>query len=155
MRMQSGRTSTVMDGRIMYLHPEPSVSSMSCSCPQVQQQLQQSNYCGCNLHAYIGQQCRIGCQQSCNSQCNPYMPQMHCENAYLKTCMQSCNSQQQFGNLPYWNTNINSQQLPSLNNDRLQCGCMQQCQRSCSSNMQSQSFSIVQQQQHQQCMFYC
>uniref|UniRef100_A0A8R1TVY2 Uncharacterized protein n=1 Tax=Onchocerca volvulus TaxID=6282 RepID=A0A8R1TVY2_ONCVO len=162
------------------------MSSMKCSCPQVQQQLQQSNYYGCNLHGHIGQQCRIGCQQSCNSQCNSYMPQMHCENACLKACMQSCNLQQQSGNLPYWNTNINSlqqsypyshrqlqpiteqcitclisceklfsQQQPSLNSNRLQCGCMQQCQQSCSMDMQSQLFSIVQQQQHQQCMFYC
>ncbi|VDK63056.1 unnamed protein product [Onchocerca ochengi] len=55
----------------------------------------------------------------------------------------------------YRATMSNSQQQPSLNSNRLQCGCMQQCQQSCSMDMQSQLFSIVQQQQHQQCMFYC
>ncbi|VDN94511.1 unnamed protein product [Brugia pahangi] len=174
-------------GELCICVPKSSIFSMSCICPQVQQQLQQSNYCGCNLHAHIGQQCQTGCQQSCNTQCNPYMSQMHCENACNDACIQSCNLQQhqnqQSGNLLYWNPNINSlqqsypysyQQLspileqcficlisceqlcnnqqPFLDGNRMQCGCMQQCQPSCSSsNMQSQPFSIIQ----QQCMPHC
>lgn len=90
--------------------PKSSTLSMSCSCPQVQQQLQQSNYCGCNLHDSIGQRCRTGCQQSCNMQCNPYMSQIYCDNACLEACMQSCSlqqqQQQQPGNLAYWNPTI-------------------------------------------------
>lgn len=177
-------------GELCICIPKSSTFSMSCSCPQVQQQLQQSNYCGCNLHGRIRQQCRTGCQQSCNMQCNPYMPQMYCENACLEACMQSCNlqqqQQQQSSNLPYWNPNIYSlqqsypyshQQLPAItgqcficligceqfcntqqpftDSNRLQCGCMQQCQQSCSLGMQSQSSSTMQQQQYQQCMPHC
>ncbi|EFO16580.1 hypothetical protein LOAG_11926 [Loa loa] len=131
-------------GELCICIPKSSTFSMSCSCPQVQQQLQQSNRCGCNLHGYIGQQCQTGCQQSCNTQCNPYMPQMHCNNACLMACMQSCNLQQQqyqhhqLSNLPYWNPNIYSlqqsypnshQQLLPITEQCLICliGCEQLC----------------------------
>uniref|UniRef100_A0A0R3S4E5 TIL domain-containing protein n=1 Tax=Elaeophora elaphi TaxID=1147741 RepID=A0A0R3S4E5_9BILA len=153
--------------------PKSSTFSMSCSCPQVQHRLQQSNYCGCNLHESIGQRCQSGCQQSCNRQCNPYMPQMYCDNACIEACMQSCNLQpQQFSNLPYWNPTIYplqqsypysyEQLLPSMEQyficligceqvcrtqQRLQCGCMQQCQQTYSSSIRP----ILQ----QQCMPHC
>uniref|UniRef100_A0AAF5PV63 Uncharacterized protein n=3 Tax=Wuchereria bancrofti TaxID=6293 RepID=A0AAF5PV63_WUCBA len=131
-------------GELCICVPKSSIFSMSCKCPQVQQQLQQSNYCGCNLHAHIGQQCQTGCQQACNMQCNPYMSQMHCENACNDACMQSCNLQQyqnqQSGNLFYWIPDINSLQQPypyshqQLSPMMEQCFiCLISCQQLCNS----------------------